>query len=587
MKSHRRNLLNTVIFGAIFLLSSFNLSFGQSKTEQLDNLLNQYLEYNLFNGSVLVAEQGEVIYKKGFGMANMEWDIPNGPDTKHRLGSITKQFTAMLILQLAVEGKLDLHEPITTYLPDYPKANGDRITTHHLLTHSAGIPNYTSFPGFMRDESRNPSSPNEFVKKFDEMELEFTPGERFSYSNSGYFLLGVIIEKLSGKTYEQMLQDNIFGPLNMDDSGFDNHDEIIKNRATGYGKNGNTFVNSRYIDMSIPYAAGSLYSTVEDLYLWDQALYTTKLLPQKYMDLFFAPHILDFGNRYYAYGWGTGYGMIGNSSDSIATIGHGGGINGFNTNISRTPSDKSLIVLLNNTGGAPLNEITRAIRGIMYGKTYDPPKKSLAYDLLDVIKNKGIEAGIDHYNTLKDSKDYVLDENEMNQIGYQIMGNGKIDEAAKIFKLNIESFPNSFNVYDSYAEALMNQGKNELAIKNYKKSIEINPANQNGIDMLKKLGVDTSEYEANIVVPENILESYVGKYELMPNFILTITKEGNQMKAQATGQPIFDIYPKSRNEFYLKVITAQITFNKGDNGMIESLTLFQGGQEMVGKRLHD
>ena len=337
MNTPQKTLFITFLIGLISLTTLINLSFGQTKTEQLDKLLNQYLEYNLFNGSVLVAEQGEVIYKKGFGMANMEWDIPNGPDTKHRLGSISKQFTAMLILQLAAEGKLDLHTPITKYLPDYPKANGDIITIHHLLTHTAGIPNYTSFPGFIKDESRNPYSPNEFLKKFADKELEFTPGERFSYSNSGYFLLGVIIEKLSGKTYEQMLEDNIFTPLNMVNSGFDTHKEIIKNRATGYEKNGMAYENAKYLDMSIPYAAGSLYSTVEDLYLWDQALYNTKLLPQKYMDLFFAPHIEDYGNRYYAYGWGTGNNAIGSSQDSIATIRHGGGINGFNTLISRAP----------------------------------------------------------------------------------------------------------------------------------------------------------------------------------------------------------------------------------------------------------
>ena len=193
-----------------------NLSFSQSITEQLDKLINTYTEYGKFNGSVLVANQGKVIFTKGFGMANMEWDIPNKPNTKHRLGSITKQFTAMLILQLAAENKLDLQAPITTYLPDYPKETGDKITTHHLLTHTSGIPNYTSFPDFFQNESRNPYTPDEFVKKFDAKSLDFEPGEKFSYSNSGYFLLGVIIEKVTGKSYEQMLNDHIFSPLNMD-----------------------------------------------------------------------------------------------------------------------------------------------------------------------------------------------------------------------------------------------------------------------------------------------------------------------------------------------------------------------------------
>jgi CubicO group peptidase (beta-lactamase class C family) len=578
-------LIKTMTMAAIILLTSIHICFGQTKSEKIDELLNLYLEYNEFNGSVLVSEQGKVIYRKGFGMANMEWDIPNKSNTKHRLGSITKQFTAMLILQLAAEDKLDLQVPINTYLPDYPTKTGSEITTHHLLTHTSGIPEYTSFPGFFENEIRNPYTPEEFVKTFADMDLEFTPGDKFNYCNSGYFLLGFIIEKLSGKTYEQMLHDKIFTPLKMEDTGYDNHKDIIKNRATGYEKSGKTFTNSKYLDMSVPYSAGSMYSTVEDLYLWDQGLYTNELLPKKYMDLYFKPYIPAFGNGYYAYGWGVGKEVIGNSSDSISAIYHEGGINGFNTNISRSPSDKTLVVLLNNTGGAPLNEITEAIRGILYGKTYDLPKKSLANALMEVIQEKGIEAGITYYNANKENDAVELDEDDMNGIGYQLMAADKVKEAAQVFKLNVEAFPKSFNVYDSYGEALMNLDKNELAIKNYKKSVELNPANQNGINMLKKLGVDTGELTKEFVVSEDVLLSYVGEYELAPGFILTITKEGKQMKAQATGQGMLDIFAKSKHVFYLKAITAQITFNEGKGGKIESLVLLQGGREMPGKRL--
>lgn len=597
MKTHEMNSINfkkhtllsirTLVIGVITLLISCNFSFSQTKNDKLDELLGKYHEYGQFNGSVLVTEKGKVVYKKGFGMANMEWDIPNMPNTKHRLGSVTKQFTAMLILQLAAQDKLDLHAPITKYLTEYPKESGDKITTHHLLTHSSGIPNYTSFPGFFEEVSLNPYKPDAFVKKFQDKSLEFAPGEKFNYSNSGYFLLGLIIEKVTSKTYEKMLHDNIFTPLGMHDSGYDNHDNILKNRATGYEKNGNSFVNSKYLDMSIPYAAGSMYSTVEDLYIWDQALYTNKLLPQKYMDLFFYPFISAFGNSYYAYGWGVEKEAIGNSADSVAVVSHGGGINGFNTIISRSTTDKSLVVLLNNTGGAPLDQMTTAIRGIMNGKSYDLPKKSLAFDLLSVIQTKGIKEGLIYFNANKGSKEIDLNENEMNLIGYQLMKDGQVEEAAQVFKLNIEAFPKSFNVYDSYAEVLMNLGKNEEAIKNYKISVEMNPANQNGIDMLKKLGVETSSLVKEVIVPEDILATYIGKYELMPGFILTVSKEGNQMKAQATGQPMIDIFPKSIEVFYLKVVTAQITFNKSENGGIESLTLLQGGQAMIGKKLSE
>lgn len=583
MKIQNMIFLKTVVVSVFAIISSINLAFGQTKMEQIDALLSQYHEYGNFNGSALVSDNGEVVYKKGFGMANMEWDIPNAPNTKHRLGSITKQFTAMLILQQVADGKIDLQAPITEYLPEYPKENGSKITTHHLLTHSSGIQNYTSFPDFFENESRNPYTPTDFVKLFENMELDFEPGSEFSYSNSGYFVLGVILEQLTGKNYEQLLHENIFSPLGMNDSGYDNHKDILKNRATGYEKNGLTMENSRYLDMSIPYAAGSLYSTVEDLYIWDQALYTDKILPQKYMDMYFQPYMPAWGNSY-AYGWHVGQQLIGNTKDSIYAISHGGGINGFNTDISRTPEDKGLIVLLNNTGGAPLGDIARAIRGIMHGTTYDMPKKSLAFDVLEVIQQKGIDEGIAHFNKNKDSESFDLNEGEMNQIGYKLMGDNKAEEAAKIFKLNIDAFPASFNTYDSYGEAMMNLGQKEAAIENYKKSVELNPANQHGIDMLSELGEDISAFTKEFVVPSEILESYVGNYELMPGFILSIIKDGDQMKAQATGQPILEIFPKSNDVFYLKAITAQITFNKNEKGEIESLTLFQGGQEMVGKR---
>jgi len=585
MKSLHRSIGSTLLTCLSVMLLISSAAIGQSKSDDIDALLDQYLSYGKFNGSALVAKDGEVILKKGYGMANMEWDIPNSPQTKHRLGSITKQFTAMLIIQLASDGKLDLQAPITTYLPEYPKTTGDQITTHHLLTHTAGIPNYTSFPKFFEEDSRDPYSPEEFTKKFQDMELEFTPGERFNYSNSGYFLLGLLVEKLSGKTYEEMLTEHIFSPLGMKDSGFDHHSNILKNRATGYEKNGSEFINAPYLDMSIPYAAGSLYSTVEDLYLWDQALYTNKLLPQKYMDMYFKPYIPAFGSFHYAYGWMTSNEALGNTTDSIAVISHGGGINGFNTQISRSPSDQSLIVLLNNTGGAPLGQITQAILGIINDKSYDLPKASLASKVLEVIETAGIDAGVAFYKKNKDNQDFDVNENEMNQAGYKLLRSNKTKEAIQVFKLNVDAYPNSANVYDSYAEALMKSGNNKGAIKNYKKSVEMNPGNINAIEILKKLDVDTSSLTKEFEVPEALLESYLGVYELMPTFKITITKDGKQLKAQATGQPSFNIFAKSKDTFYLKEVAAQIQFIKDENGNTESLTLFQNGQEMNGMKV--
>jgi len=496
-----KNSIVKILLSGIFFLVLLNKTYSQTKIEKLDRLLGMYAEYGVFNGSVLVSENGQVIYKKGFGLANMEWDIPNKPDTRHRLGSITKQFTSMLIMQLVQQGKIKLDATVSTYLPDYPKKNGEAITIHHLLTHTSGIPNYTSYPGFNKSFGRNAITPDEFVSFFADSALMFKPGERFDYSNSGYFLLGVIIEKITGKKYEQVLQEQIFTPLKMINSGYDHASTVLANRASGYEKNGSEYNNSSYLDMSVPFSAGALYSTVEDLYLWDQALYTEKLLTKKNMDLLFEKHIPAFRN-YYGYGWQIGEMAIGSTDEKVKTIGHSGGINGFSTLLTRIPSEKSLIVLLNNTGGAPLGEMTIAINGILHDKPYALPKKSVAFSLYELIEKDGLASAGEYYKAVRDSGTYNLSENEMNQAGYQLLQAGKAKEAAFVFKLNVEAFPASSNVYDSYGEALMAMGNKKEGIENYKRSVQLNPGNTNGINILKEAGVNTDDLIKKVPVEQ-------------------------------------------------------------------------------------
>lgn len=354
----------------VFLLCITFASCAQSPATKIQQLLNQYNGYKLFNGAVLVAKDGKVIFKNGVGYANFEWEIRNMPDTRFRLGSITKQFTAMLILQLAEQGKLKLDGHISDYLPYYPKANGEKITVYNLLTHTSGIPNYTAQPDFFKRFARNPSTPKEFIPFFSELPLEFTPGTDYKYSNSGYFVLGAIIEEVTGQPYASVLQERIFTPLHMRNTGYDKADPIIKKRAAGYARNGDSLMNASYLDMDLPYAAGGMYSTVEDLYLWDQALYTNQLLSAASKTTYFTPFL-----KGYACGWMRGPVHIGNTKDTVSSIAHGGGINGFNTIIVRIPESKDLVVLLNNTGEAPLEEMTQNILAILYNKTYTAPVK--------------------------------------------------------------------------------------------------------------------------------------------------------------------------------------------------------------------
>ena len=486
-KNPKTTIILGVLLAILIHLSTLTNAFSQSKAEKIDALMKQYSEYGQFNGSVLVSENGKIIHKAGYGLANMEWDIPNQSDTKHRLGSITKQFTSMLIMQLVEQGKVKLEEHVTTYLPNYPKKNGDKITIHHLLIHSSGIPNYTAIPNFMKDKSRNSYTPEEFLSVFADLPLDFKPGKEYSYSNSGYFLLGVIIEKVTGKSYEENLKKYIFTPLNMVNSGYDHYSSIIKNRSSGYEKNGNTsYENARYLDMSVPFAAGSIYSTVEDLFLWDQSLYTDSILSTKYRELMFTPYMPTFRGSY-GYGWIIMEAPLGYKNNNLKIYSHSGGINGYNSLITRFSTDNSMVVLLNNTGRAALEEITLAITAILYDRPYAMPKQSLANALIATYMEKGLEPALDQFRALKNSDEYAVKENEMNNIGYQLLNLGQVKGAIEVFKLNVETFPESGNTYDSLGEAYLIAGDNEKALINYKKSVELDPQNINGARIIQKL----------------------------------------------------------------------------------------------------
>lgn len=578
---------NRFYLAIIAVLLAVSATFAQDKAAKIDALLQQYVANRQFNGTVLVAEHGKVIFKKGYGMANMEWNIPNAPDTKFRLGSITKQFTAMLILQLVEKGKLKLNGKITDYLPDYPKANGDKITIHHLLTHTSGIPNYTNVPRFFETLARTPYTPQVFTKEFSNLPLDFEPGSKFNYSNSGYFLLGVIIEKVTGKSYADLLKETILTPAQLQDTGYDLFSPILHKRAAGYEKQRGTYVNAPYLDMSIPYAAGSMYSTVEDLYRWDQILYTDKLLSASLKTAMFTPFLGSYEEGFgYAYGWIVGKTKVGTQKDSLLVIEHGGGINGFNTLISRLPQDKQLVVLLNNTGGAPLSGIRKNILNILYNQPVDSPKKPITDLLRQSVLSEPLAKTREKFNAWKIDKAYSLNENDLNNLGYELMSDGKLPESIAVFTFNVDAFPKSYNVYDSRGEVYMAAGNKAAAIQDYKKSVELNPRNTNGFNKLKELGEKVeAPKETTVAVDAATLESYVGTYELAPSFSIVITRDGDKLFGQATGQPKFELFAESKTKFYLKVVDAQVTFESNDKGEVTQLILHQNGQNMPGKRV--
>ena len=332
-------------YGATASASSF--------AEQADQYLGRLEQEGKFSGAVLVAQGGQVLLKQGYSLANREHGVANTPQTKFRLGSVTKQFTAMCILMLAEQNKLRVTDPVAQYVPDCPKP-WEPITIEHLLTHTSGIPGFTDFPDNLQHE-RLPTTVEATVNRFRDKPLDFVPGERFKYSNSGYVLLGYIIERVTGQKYEAVVSEKLFSPLGMKNSGYDHPSTVLTNRAAGYSRQHGALVNCVHFEMDTPHAAGALYSTVEDLLLWDQALYTEKLVPAARLEAMFTARKGDYG-----YGW-----FI-RQQGKRKCVEHGGGIAGFVTSIARYPEDKVVIVVLCNFDTAQPGKISRELAEMLF-----------------------------------------------------------------------------------------------------------------------------------------------------------------------------------------------------------------------------
>jgi len=338
--------------------------------QRVDEVIAGHMKVSGFSGTVLLAKDGKPLVAKGYGYANVEWQIPNSPTTKFRIGSITKQFTSMLVMQLREQGKIKLEDSMCVYVTPCPDA-WKPVTIHHLLTHTSGIPTYTAIPAW-REINMVPKTTDQIIAFFRDIPLQWVPGEKYAYNNSGYFLLGVVIEKITGKKYEQALQEMILTPLGLRDTGYDWSKAILPQRASGYSGNGATLTNAAALDMQQPYSAGALYSTVGDLLKWDQALYTEKLLPEAAKRVMWTP----FRDNY-AYGWSIvepAAGVFG----GYRRIAHSGGINGFSAMIVRLPDPKVTVIVLGNNEAASAGNVARDIAAIYFGQKYVVPSMPAA-----------------------------------------------------------------------------------------------------------------------------------------------------------------------------------------------------------------
>lgn len=347
----------------IFLIS-VALS-GQQK--QYDKIMNAAFPAEGPGATAIIVKGGETVYHKAFGMANLELDVPMQTDHVFRIGSITKQFTSLAVLKLMEEGKLSLKDEITKFIPDYP-TQGHSITVHHLLNHTSGIKSYTGLEKWDGYAQRKDFTPLEMVDFFKDEPMDFAPGEEFRYNNSGYFILGYVIEKASGMTYEEYIETQFFAPLGMTQSYYGDPEEVITKRVAGYAPTSDGGLqNAEYLSMTQPYGAGSLLSTVGDLAKWYAAVKDGKVVSPTSLKMALTPTTLNDGETE-DYGYGLGLMDVEGSKG----YGHGGGIHGFLTASTYLPEEDVFVAVFSNSNGNDPNGPANTLTKMAIGK-YTPP----------------------------------------------------------------------------------------------------------------------------------------------------------------------------------------------------------------------
>lgn len=339
-----KNLSKYIAATLLIMASVSNLYAQNDIASKIDEYVQETYVGNLPGASFLVVKDGEVLYRSAKGMANVELGIPLQADMVFRLGSLTKQFTAASILMLEERELLNVEDTIDKFLPDYPYEIASKITVEHLLTHTSGIYSYTNIPGYMiSNEIRAELTTDQLVEVFADLDSPSDPGEAFAYNNSGYVLLGAIIEKVSGKSYEAFVQENIFDKLGMENSYYGGHQKIIPRRVDGYQFVGDDFSNALFLSMTQPHAAGSLLSNVDDLAKWDQALFSGQVISDASFRKMTTAGVLNNGQRH-----SYGYGLFIGEFNETPMIYHSGGIHGFATYASHVVDENLYVVSLSN-----------------------------------------------------------------------------------------------------------------------------------------------------------------------------------------------------------------------------------------------
>jgi CubicO group peptidase (beta-lactamase class C family) len=466
-----------------FYLLLSSCLFAQNKKAKLSNIMQTYHNYHMFDGAVLVAEHGKVVYKGAFGLANREWNIPNRTDTKFMIGSVSKPITATLMLIQVQKGLVSLAKTIADYLPEFENKPAANITIKQLLSHTSGIPNYDIIKDFFPGISRQNFTREAYVKVFMDSALLFTPGSRYFYSSWGYFTLGYIMERVTGKSYAQLMKNDIFDKLQMNNSGSYQHLQIVPNRATGYDYSFGGFTSADFRDQSNTMGTGDLYSTVEDLFKFHLALSNNTLLNKQLTDEMFTPGIQP---ARYGYGW-FNQNFKYTPVDSAGTNFHLGMTEGFISFMLRIPSTNSFTIILCNSSPTDFFGITKNLVKVLYNKPVvikEPIHKKTETNIAQLGAVKAVEA----YKIMKaDTAHFYVDWISMNFIAEQLLNLKRFEEARIITDLNVSEFPDKDLVMFTTGNIYLALNRKEDAIRFYKKTLELYSGYQEAKNRLKEL----------------------------------------------------------------------------------------------------
>lgn len=464
---------------------SCNLESKQSKANTYKTFLTKVHTQGQFNGNVCIVEQGKVVYQGVFGIGNINPLDSLGLNSVFRLASVSKQFTAMGVMLLKEQGKLNYDQDIRDFIPEWPYKD---ITIRHLLNHVSGLPDEGQLMNThwrpdleFNDPKRNISGNWDIISQFIKHQppVYFKPKEKWAYSNTGYMLLATIISRISERLFPEFLNEEIFKPAGMLNTCVYDYvsgpDKTMPNRVYGFraGIDGQTLTLNDEHFLNAAQGEGGIYSTLGDLLKWDRILYTEKLISKETLNEAFSPVVLLNGQQSdYGFGW-----FIKSSLSGKKVVAHSGGWLGFSTYIQREIEDDHCIILLSNNSSPYFRDILQGLEHILHNKPYQLPKQSLGSVIGKIVVNEGIDKALIAYSKIKseESKTYRINEDELNELGYELMWAGYKKEAVEIFRLNKDKYPKSINVYDSYGDGLLAFGDTTNALINFKITLKMDP----------------------------------------------------------------------------------------------------------------